>query len=163
MSLRWPNWASLDMSELCARGLPGCYDTKGSEDRKLFGSISEAPTFGEEPTPGEMLRSSLGLFLAAAVGVFARNRPCFDWKWKTTDGWDPSAVMLCGTWICFNRGGRFEHRVFHVFSTNKSETKAKIAWRLVPIYVSVCVTHLRYFRCLRRLLLTSICQGTLFK
>ena len=160
-SLRWPKWGSFDMSELCTQLEKACYETRWSETRKLFGSLSEAPTFGEEPTLREMLWSSFGWFVAAAFGIFAQNRPCFHWKWKTTDGWDLYSVMLPRSWICFNKRGRFEHWVFHVLSihvlsTNKTETKAKICLHLVCVCVSVCVIHVRYFLYLRVLLLTSI-------
>ena len=48
LSLRWPKWDSLDMSELVFLGTQlekAGWKTKQPEARKPFGSISEAPNF----------------------------------------------------------------------------------------------------------------------
>lgn len=89
MNLRWPKWGSFDMSELWTQL---CYETNWSETRKLFGSLREAPTCGEEPTLREMLWSPFGWLGAAAFGVFAHKPTPFplemenNWLTGSVDG-----------------------------------------------------------------------------
>ena len=91
-------------------------------------------------------------------GFFAPNWLCSHWNWKTPARWDPSAVMLSCDWICFYKRGRFDHWVFRVLSTNRSETKADVGLHLVCGSMATGVIHVRCFLYLWMLLLTPICK-----
>lgn len=133
-------------------------ETTQPETRKPFGSISEAPAFGEEGTLTEISRATFGLWVAAAFGFFAPNWLCSHWKWKTPARWDPSTVMLSCDWICFYKRGRLDHWVFRVLSTNRSETEADVGLHLVCGSMATGVIRVRCFLYLWMLLLTPICN-----
>lgn len=120
-------------------------------DQKLGSSLvpsAKLRPVGRNPRSGRCSGLHLvGLLLQLLVSLHI-NRPCFHWKWKTTDWRDLYTAMLPRSRICFNKRRRFEHWVFrvlstHILSTNKTETKAKICLHPVCVYVSVGVMHVR--------------------
>ena len=110
------------------------------------------------PGPNLVCGYLLHIFFFFFFGFFAPNWLCSHWNWKTPARWDPSAVMLSCDWICFYKRGRFDHWVFRVLSTNRSETKADVGLHLVCGSMATGVIHVRCFLYLWMLLLTPICK-----